>query len=318
MARLIPDDWKSLAATGAAERERETLAALEHALPDSYTVYHGVHWTRADQAFSVFGEAAFVVVGRSRAADRAESRLPARNAEGREGLSAEGTQCPDPARAHAGNAAPAPDGRARRGCLRRRGAAVLPRLLDPRRVDRRRRGRPHRRCIAQGAARAGDPADPAGGRRTLSERAEAPPLPRGRAALTPDTSALVGRPARSSRGCRAGRRVGAPARIRAVPVARHRHGRLGQDAARGAGDARCGRGRQARALRVSTGRSPTTSRASRRPARKSRTTTSCATGSRATAAIRPTSRYPANSSGSRALRGNADSRALALRRAGRR
>ncbi|WP_322066807.1 ATP-dependent helicase [Burkholderia ubonensis] len=62
MARLIPDDWKSLASTGAAERERETLAALEHALPDSYTVYHGVHWTRAEQGFSVFGEAAFVVV----------------------------------------------------------------------------------------------------------------------------------------------------------------------------------------------------------------------------------------------------------------
>ncbi|KVD71748.1 nuclease [Burkholderia ubonensis] len=62
MARLIPDDWKSLAATGAAERERETLAALEHTLPDSYTVYHGVHWTRAEQGFSVFGEAAFVVV----------------------------------------------------------------------------------------------------------------------------------------------------------------------------------------------------------------------------------------------------------------
>ncbi|KVD67690.1 ATP-dependent helicase [Burkholderia ubonensis] len=62
MARLIPDDWKSLAATGAAERERETLAALEHALPDTYTVYHGVHWTRAEQGFSVFGEAAFVVV----------------------------------------------------------------------------------------------------------------------------------------------------------------------------------------------------------------------------------------------------------------
>ncbi|RQQ29407.1 ATP-binding domain-containing protein [Burkholderia stagnalis] len=62
MARLIPDDWKSLAAAGAAERERETLAALEHALPDDYTVYHGVHWTRADQGFSVFGEAAFVVV----------------------------------------------------------------------------------------------------------------------------------------------------------------------------------------------------------------------------------------------------------------
>jgi hypothetical protein len=62
MARLIPDDWKQLAATGAAARERETLALLESSLPDSYTVYHGVHWTRLNQSFSVFGEAEFVVV----------------------------------------------------------------------------------------------------------------------------------------------------------------------------------------------------------------------------------------------------------------
>jgi hypothetical protein len=62
MARLIPDDWKNLAATGAAQRERETLALLETALPDDYTVYHGVHWTRLNRAFSVFGEADFVVV----------------------------------------------------------------------------------------------------------------------------------------------------------------------------------------------------------------------------------------------------------------
>ena len=62
MARLIPDDWKNLAATGAAERERETLTLLEGALPDDYTVYHGVHWTRLNRAFSVFGEADFVIV----------------------------------------------------------------------------------------------------------------------------------------------------------------------------------------------------------------------------------------------------------------
>jgi hypothetical protein len=62
MARLIPDDWKNLAATGAAERERETLALLEQALPDDYTLYHGVHWTRLNRAFSVFGEADFVIV----------------------------------------------------------------------------------------------------------------------------------------------------------------------------------------------------------------------------------------------------------------
>jgi hypothetical protein len=62
MARIVPDDWKSLAATGAAARERETLALLDEALPDDYTVYHGVHWTRLNQNFSVFGEADFVIV----------------------------------------------------------------------------------------------------------------------------------------------------------------------------------------------------------------------------------------------------------------
>ena len=62
MARIVPDDWKSLAATGAAARERETLALLEDTLPDGYTVYHGVHWTRLNQNFSVFGEADFVIV----------------------------------------------------------------------------------------------------------------------------------------------------------------------------------------------------------------------------------------------------------------
>ncbi|BCF90323.1 MULTISPECIES: ATP-dependent helicase [Paraburkholderia] len=62
MARIVPDDWKSLAATGAASRERETLALLEEALPREYTVYHGVHWTRLHEGFSVFGEADFVIV----------------------------------------------------------------------------------------------------------------------------------------------------------------------------------------------------------------------------------------------------------------
>ncbi|HVE07697.1 MAG TPA: ATP-binding domain-containing protein [Paraburkholderia sp.] len=66
MARIVPDDWKSLAATGAAARERETLARLEEALPAAYTVYHGVHWTRLNQGgFSVFGEADYVIVSPS-------------------------------------------------------------------------------------------------------------------------------------------------------------------------------------------------------------------------------------------------------------
>ncbi|MPW20344.1 nuclease [Paraburkholderia sp. CNPSo 3157] len=65
MARIVPDDWKSLAATGAAARERETLALLEEALPRDYTVYHGLHWTRLHEGFSVFGEADFVIVSPS-------------------------------------------------------------------------------------------------------------------------------------------------------------------------------------------------------------------------------------------------------------
>jgi UvrD-like helicase family protein/nuclease-like protein len=65
MARIVPDDWKHVAATGAAARERETLALLEEALPAGYTVYHGVHWTRVNEGFSVFGEADFVIVGPS-------------------------------------------------------------------------------------------------------------------------------------------------------------------------------------------------------------------------------------------------------------
>ncbi|MGA7781057.1 MAG: ATP-binding domain-containing protein [Paraburkholderia sp.] len=65
MARIVPDDWKNLAATGAAVRERETLALLEAGLPNDYTVYHGVHWTRLNQGFSVFGEADFVIVSPS-------------------------------------------------------------------------------------------------------------------------------------------------------------------------------------------------------------------------------------------------------------
>ena len=55
MARIIPSDWRSLEVTGAAQREIETLALLEHALPDAYTV-----WKRRQACFfqawcSVFG-----------------------------------------------------------------------------------------------------------------------------------------------------------------------------------------------------------------------------------------------------------------------
>ena len=58
-----------MSVTGAAQREIETLSLLASALPDEYTVFHGVHWTNIDKstndsasAFSVYGEIDFIVL----------------------------------------------------------------------------------------------------------------------------------------------------------------------------------------------------------------------------------------------------------------
>ena len=44
MAKVFPDGWRRLTATGAAERELQTLAQLAAGLPGDYTVYRGVRW----------------------------------------------------------------------------------------------------------------------------------------------------------------------------------------------------------------------------------------------------------------------------------
>jgi len=64
MAKVFPDGWRELAATGAAERELQTLAQLAAGLPDDYTVYHGVHWTQVEHgSYANFGEIDFAIVG---------------------------------------------------------------------------------------------------------------------------------------------------------------------------------------------------------------------------------------------------------------
>jgi hypothetical protein len=65
MAIIVPDGWREYAVTGAAQREIETLTTLADALPDAYTVYHGVHWTRLEHGYSVYGEIDFVVVNQA-------------------------------------------------------------------------------------------------------------------------------------------------------------------------------------------------------------------------------------------------------------
>jgi hypothetical protein len=62
MAHVIPEGWQALEATGAAQREIETLAQFAAQLPDAYTVYHGVHWTRVNQGHALVGEIDLAIV----------------------------------------------------------------------------------------------------------------------------------------------------------------------------------------------------------------------------------------------------------------
>jgi hypothetical protein len=44
MARLIPTDPGTAAASLGERAEQETLRSLAAALPDAYTIFHGVRW----------------------------------------------------------------------------------------------------------------------------------------------------------------------------------------------------------------------------------------------------------------------------------
>jgi hypothetical protein len=63
MAKVFPDGWRELAASGAAAREIQTLGQLAAGLDDGYSVYHGVHWTRIERHnYAIVGEIDFVIV----------------------------------------------------------------------------------------------------------------------------------------------------------------------------------------------------------------------------------------------------------------
>ncbi len=66
MARIIPDGWQrspDAISLPAQARARDTLALFERALPDGFTVFHGLHWNRVEAGHSIFGEVDFVVMG---------------------------------------------------------------------------------------------------------------------------------------------------------------------------------------------------------------------------------------------------------------
>lgn len=62
MARLIPSDFEPVhGGDDLHASEMRTLARLRDGLSDRYTVYHGVHWARAERAGSAYGEIDFIV-----------------------------------------------------------------------------------------------------------------------------------------------------------------------------------------------------------------------------------------------------------------
>lgn len=62
VARIVPQGWRELPATGPAQRRVETLLQFASGLRADLTVIHGVHWTRLDGDTAAFGEIDFVIV----------------------------------------------------------------------------------------------------------------------------------------------------------------------------------------------------------------------------------------------------------------
>ncbi len=65
MARIVPSDITKPALAGRHTGELATLAHLKKTLPDDYTIFHGVHWSREYAKWTHFGEVDFVIVNQS-------------------------------------------------------------------------------------------------------------------------------------------------------------------------------------------------------------------------------------------------------------
>ncbi len=65
MAIIHPSDWSAVQARGSAARQIETLERFKAGLPDTMTVFHGVHWSRVEHGIATIGEIDFVVLAPS-------------------------------------------------------------------------------------------------------------------------------------------------------------------------------------------------------------------------------------------------------------
>ncbi len=66
MAKVFPSGWREVNPLAGIRRELETLELLGNGLDDSYTLYHGVHWTNVESKnHAIYGEIDFAVVSPS-------------------------------------------------------------------------------------------------------------------------------------------------------------------------------------------------------------------------------------------------------------
>ena len=66
LAKVFPNGWRQLKPDISLVNEMETLSLLEKELDDTYSVYHGVHWTNIEKHnYAIYGEIDFAVVGPS-------------------------------------------------------------------------------------------------------------------------------------------------------------------------------------------------------------------------------------------------------------
>ena len=65
MAYIVPSDLTKLALSGIHKPELETLMLLKEGLPNDYTVFHGVHWSKEYESWTHFGEIDFVILNQS-------------------------------------------------------------------------------------------------------------------------------------------------------------------------------------------------------------------------------------------------------------
>ena len=65
MAYIVPYDLSRLSLSGAQNAELKALQMLKADLPNDFTIFHGVHWSREYEAWTHFGEIDFVVLNRS-------------------------------------------------------------------------------------------------------------------------------------------------------------------------------------------------------------------------------------------------------------